>query len=474
MGKKVAGAVPQGGSLKRILGVVGAIVLLVVYPVMHANTVVEHALHNAFPGWEVTYKRAWPRILGGVTASNLTLLPYGEEHAEESFHFDHVTIDIPFFQYYWSLTKGRKFLHAIKAVEMKFEGGHGQLASAFSEGLDLVGNASLSLFEAEGCEKDSMWIDDELAGMGLPASPLEMALSWKRANNRLYLQHVLSRPGIGRLTYRGERGVDESVPLLGIYEIPLDEPASEHWQIVDEGFVAARNRHCATKDGIDVATFIDRHLLSVRRTLQSEGLAATASLEAAYRGFATRGGEFVLALEFPRMGGLDFDDDAVLGDLVGRVNGNITINNEPLGLALVDVHARPFPEDSALTTYEILVAERGAVAAPPPGVADTPAATPAVAAPVPAEVHVAAVPAEAFIAPPPATAIDPAATISDYRELAKEVGQRFIVYSANRAPMRVEVVGRDGAAVRVRRPMPSGWAEHVLDRVGFERAERVR
>ena len=473
MGKKAAGAASSGGSLKRVVGAVGTLILLIVYPMFHANTVIEHALHNAFPGWEVTYKRVWPRLLGGVSASDLTLLPYGAENDEESYHFERVTIGIPFFQYYWSLTKGRKFLHAIKAVEMTFEGGRGRMATEFSEGLDLVGNTSLSLFEAEGCADDHWWADDELQEMGLPESPLSMQLSWTRANNRLQLHHRLSRPGVGRLEYRGERGVDESVPLLGIYEIPLDEPASEHWQIVDEGFVAARNRHCAKKDGIDESRFVERHMQSVRRVLQAEGLAPSPALEAAYRGFAQRGGEFDLALEFPRMGGLDFDDDAVLGDLVGRVNGSITINNEPLGLALTDVHARPLPENDELTTFEIVQLEQARLAQT--DVIETAAAAPAPAAvAVPASTPIATAPeVDAFIAPVEPTG-DPQATISDYRELGKEVGQRFIVYFRNKSPMRIEVVGREGAAVRVRRAMPSGWAEHVLDRVGFDRAERVR
>lgn len=472
MGRKTAGAVASGSSLKRILGAVGIVVLFVGYAMFHAHTVAEHALYNAFPGWEVTYKRVWPRVLGGVSASDLTLLPYGAENAEESFHFDRVTIDIPFFQYYWSLTKGRKFLRAIKAVEMQFEGGRGQMATEFSEGLDLIGNTSLSLFEAEGCAQDHWWVDDELEEMGLPDSPLSMHLSWKRANNRLHLRHELSRPGIGRLSYRGERGVDESVPLLGLYEIPLDEPASEHWHIIDEGFVAARNRHCANKDGIDAAAFVERHLLSVRRVLRSEGLAPTRSLATAYREFATRGGEFILTLEFPPEEGLALGDDPVLGDLVGHVKGNIVINNQPLGLALTEVQARPLPENSERTTFGILVAEGTASTAPEATAAQAAVPTPVAAAAKPEELHVAA-PMTGDTAPQ-AAAVDVPTTISDYGALGKEVGQRFIVYSKNRSPMRVEVVGTDGATVRVRRTMATGWAEHGLDGAGFERAERVR
>ena len=63
MGRKTAGAVASGSSLKRILGAVGIVVLFVGYAMFHAHTVAEHALYNAFPGWEVkvnlTFEPAW-------------------------------------------------------------------------------------------------------------------------------------------------------------------------------------------------------------------------------------------------------------------------------------------------------------------------------------------------------------------------------------------------------------------------------
>ena len=481
MAKKGAAAKPAAGSLKRVLGAVGTVALLVVYLFFHANSVMEHALHNAFPGWEVTYRNAWPRVLGGASASDVTLQPFGDQDGQETFHFDRVTIAIPFLEYYWSLTKGRKFLSAIHSVDMTFEGGTGNLMTPFSEGLDLIGNASLSVFDAEGCADDHTWIDDELPAMGLPASPLTMQLTWSRADKRLSLHHRLSRTGIGRVEYRGERGVDDAVPLLGIYEMPLDEPASEKWTLVDEGFVAARNRHCAKKDGVAVAAFVDRHLQAVRRVLESEGLAPRAPLEAAYRAFASEGGEFELSIDYPRMGGLRFKDDAVLGDLVHHVTGNIVIRGQAVGLALHDVHARPFPEDSELTTFELLRREGGLpeiASTTPPAVAaaatvrtSTPSAT---ALPEPAiEVYVPAPVADVAADAEPGAA-DQATEITDYRELGKRVGERFMVHFRSKSPMKVEILGMEGGAVRVRRNLPSGSAEHLLDRATFVRAESAR
>lgn len=478
MAKRGAAAKPAAGSLKRILGAVGTVALLVIYPMFHANSVMEHALHNAFPGWEVTYKSTWPRVLGGASASDVTLQPFGDQDGQETFHFERVTIAIPFVEYYWSLTKGRKFLSAIHSVDMTFEGGTGNLMTPFSEGLDLTGNASLSVFDAEGCADDHTWIDDELPDMGLPPSPLTMQLSWSRANKRLSLHHRLSRAGIGRVEYRGERGVDDAVPLLGIYEMPLDEPASESWTLVDDGFVVARNRHCAKKDGIEVAAFVDRHLHSVRRVLESEGLAAGPTLEAAYRAFASEGGEFELSVDYPRMGGLRFKDDAVLGDLVHHVTGNIVIRGRAVGLALHDVHARPFPEDSELTTFEILRREQGQALvespAPPTPPTGQQATLPAAAmAEQDIEVYVPAPVAQVAIEAEP-DAVDAATVITDYRELGKRTGERFTVHFRSKSPMKVEILGMEGAAVRVRRNLPSGSAEHLLDRATFVRAERVR
>jgi hypothetical protein len=477
MAKKGAAAKPPAGALKRVVGAVVTVALLIVYPVFHANSVMEHALHNAFPGWEVTYKSTWPRLLGGASARDVTLQPYGDQDGQETFHFERVTIAIPFFEYYWSLTKGRKFLSAIHAVDMRFEGGSGNLVTPFSEGLDLIGNASLSLFDAEGCVSDHTWVDEELPAMGLPASPLLMQLSWSRADKRLSLHHRLSRAGIGRLEYHGERGVDDAVPLLGIYEMPLDEPASESWTLVDEGFTAARNRHCANKDGIDEATFVDRHLQAVRRVLESEGLAAGTTLEAAYRAFAREGGEFALSVDYPRMGGLRFEDDSVLGELVGHVTGNIVIRGQAIGLALRDVHARPFPEDSELTTYELLRREQGSLPPAETPVVATAATTaaPPTLAPAKIEQEEIFVPAAALAAPAlQAVETEDSAVITDYRELGKHAGERYVVHFRSKSPMRVEILGMDGGAVRVRRNLPSGSAEHVLDRATFVRAERAR
>jgi len=483
--RKTVAANTPGTSWKRILGAVGTIALLIVYPMIHANTVMHHALQNAFPGWEITYKSTWPRILGGVSAREVSLHPYGEQEGEETYQFDRVTIAVPFVQYYWSLTKGRKFLHAINTVNMKFEGGRGNMMTGFSEGLDFVGTASLSPFEALGCLEDDWWNDEELVSMGLPDTGLTMELSWTRADRRLRLHHRLARPGVGRLVYTGERGVDESVPLLGIYEIPLDEPASERWHVVDDGFIKARNRHCARKDDVEPETFVDRHLLAVRRALQAEGLAPTRELELAYRDFASRGGEFELSVEFPRMGGLRFKEDAVLGNLAGHLSGNIVINGEPLGLALREVHARPLPENSELTLFQIVqreqaaAAEREGTAPADPVVVATPVTPIAATIPAPPDVAAAA-PAAVVVAGPAETSpaapqdLAPPPVISNYRDLGKQVGRRYTVFFKFHPPMRVEVVGIEEGAVKVRRRLQGGWTEHRISSTDFDRAELMR
>ena len=65
-------------------------------------------------------------------------------------------------------------------------------------------------------------------------------------------------------------------------------------------------------------------------------------------------------------------------------------------------------------------------------------------------------------------------TISDYSRLGAEVGQRFMLYTKARPPMRVEVVGSEDGVVKVRRYLRSGWLEQGVTRASFERAERLR
>ena len=473
-------AAKPGSSVWRILGAVGAGVALIALPILHANNLMERTIRATFPGYEVAWRSTWPRLLGGASASDVVVQPFGDEEPDEEFRFARVTLKVPFFQYYKSLVKRWNGHREIDDVEMVFEGGHGSMTMPLLPEASVFGNVSLSPFEAEGCLQDAAWIDSEFADMGLPDQPLGMTLRLWREDGKAMIESTLAKPGVGELRYLSVAELKDKAALLSSYYTHEDEPISDEWHLRDEGFVAARNRHCARKDGIDEAEFVERHVYTVKRDLEAVGVAPTAELEAAYRDFSTRGGTLDVKTTYADASAFTPGEDDDVGDLLEFMRTEISINGAELPYPVRPVAARALP--AAADEEPTFVALRGewdarrGVGPSTAAAVDAPAA--ASAPPVQAvEVEAAAaMPAaastETFIAPPEAA--EPAAgTITDYRELGKQAGQRYLVHFRNKSPMRVEVVGMDGGSVRVRRNLPSGLAEHLLDRATFVRAERV-
>ncbi|MEO8011296.1 MAG: hypothetical protein ABI650_06595, partial [Dokdonella sp.] len=154
------------GSVRRIAGAVMTGLVLIALPMMHANTLMHRTMQMTFPDYDVDYRASWPRPLGGVSASGVRVLPFGDAEPDEVFAFDRVTLKIPFFQYYRSMFKFVGMLNDIDRIEMVFEGGHGSMTLPLVPEMSVFGNVSLSPFEAEGCAEDGTWIDSEFEGMG--------------------------------------------------------------------------------------------------------------------------------------------------------------------------------------------------------------------------------------------------------------------------------------------------------------------
>ncbi len=478
-----------GSSLWRILGAVGTGVALIVLPMAHSNVLMGRTIRATFPDYDVDYRSTWPRLLGGASARDVRVLPFGDEAPDEVYTFKRVTLKVPFFQFYRGMFKLGNPTGGIDDVEMVLEGGFGPMSLPLLYEAGLFGNASLSLFEAEGCLRDHYWADDELAGMGLPNEPLTMKLRLWREDGLALIESTLTKPGVGELHYLSKAELKDKAALLANYFTAYDQPISDEWQLRDEGFVAARNRHCASKDGIGESEFVERHLFTVRRVLAADGIAATAELDAAYREFATRGGTLDFSIEYGNLERARLDENSDLGDFLEHVRTTATVNGQALPFGLRATRQRDLPEDDAAeSTFALLQREwnaRQAAALVPSPTADeaapavpavsTVAIAAAVAVPAaPPPVVPAAAPVDDFLAPAEPEAAAGEGTITDYRELGKRKGERYLVHFRNRSPMKVEILGTDGAAVRVRRNLPSGLAEHLLDRAGFVRAERLR
>jgi len=418
----------------------------------------------AFPEWEVSYRSCWPNPFGGAWISDVDLIPLdGDE--DMIYHFDSLSVDVPIVQYYRSGFASKKAfdLSVIKEISLEFTGGEGPVTWPFTFELGHIGNASASPFEAAGCAEDGAWAADEFPAMGLSPGPTSLTLAWSNDDGRLTETQAIETPGVGRAEYRGEitwiegRDFDD----LNIHKT--------EWHIKDEGFVAARNRFCAQKDGITPAQFVERHVAVAQRWLQLDGLEARESSLAAYRKFAESGGTLDLVINYSPAIDSAVAEDEDWGRWVSRAHGELVVNEQSQRFGLRAVEERPFPEGSEdKTVFAILQDEqaRRAQAARP----EQETQVPAVATTVSGSTNVAA----DVLMTSESEVVQRPDTILEYRALAAEVGQRFKLYAKGKSPMRVEVVGIQDGLVKVRRYVRSGWLEHTIARAGFERAERIR
>ena len=487
-------------SLVRVLAGVFFLAVLIGYTMHHANFVLGRSLLFAFPGWEVTYRSAWPLPGGGVKASDVKFVsPDGE--AAGSVTFASVRVEVPFLQYYrsgFSRARGA-LLDSIRDLHLEFGGGHGDLDYPFTHELALFGNFSAAPFEAEGCMEDSAWIEKEIADMGLEARGIDLVMDYHLTDATLVKQQNLGTPGVGRVEFRREMIKHDDFPLFSLIETGRSEVASDEWHVKDEGFVAARNQHCAAKDKVTPDVFVQRHIDSARRLLEVVGLAALPEVEQGYRSYAAAGGSFDVVIRYdPPVGGPLYSATD-LSTWLPRMRGTVGAGGKTLPLALLPATVRPLPDgDDADSTYALIVRENGAGteadAAPsvpvpaPAGIAAAaataraPSAEP-VSIPARAAAVVAAAP-PAVMAPVPAVAASveaprqdaadepPPQALTKYSQLAGYVGRDLTVYQQGREPVRVRIlrVG-DAGSILVRRSMVGGNVEFLLDRTRFDHAE---
>jgi hypothetical protein len=168
------------------------------------------------------------------------------------------------------------------------------------EDLGVFGVASASPWDADGCPPDVRWTSQTLAEAGLTPGRPSLQFDYRKDAGDLLVTVVLEHSGVSRLqwvrvgTLPGDAG-----NLLRL----AAEPGlirSEHWEVQDQGFVAARNRYCARKSEVDERRFVARHVESVARRLAMLGLEADDDTRTRYRRFALAGGKLSLSVALPR------------------------------------------------------------------------------------------------------------------------------------------------------------------------------
>ncbi len=469
----------SGFSIRMVLSGVLALSILIGWTFYHANFVIGRTLMLAFPHWEVTYRSAWPMPSGGAVAKDITLIPPEGEKAG-TIRFATLSISVPFVEYYassFSRSRGA-LLNAIDVLRLELGDGHGTLSEPFTDELAAFGDFTGAPFEAEGCLNDAIWLQKEVGEMGLKPRGVDLAIAFNSEGRRLIKEQTLSAPGVGRVDIRRELIKHDNFSLFSLIETGLSEVASDEWHIRDQGFVAARNHHCAVTDKVGEDEFVNRHMASVKRLFESVGLAMTPEIEDAYRTYASKGGNLDLTAKYdPPISALK-DANKDLEEMLPRVQGKLTVAGKPHTLALRAVTPRPLPESEALTTFALVEREAGRTVAA------------AQAAPVPAEpvneridVTVTASPgskkgAPAPVAPAPAPLeaasvvpdIDAEGAITKYADLSNYLGKYMTVHQQGRPVARVELLSLVEGGILVRRHMRGGNVDYVLDRNHFEYA----
>lgn len=384
-------------SILRILGVVAPLVLLLFWWIGMANFLVGRALMIAYPGIEVTSKGAWFEWDGDVTAKDVVILPFDVDD-ETAIRAERAHVEVPG-GWFWFLRN----LFDRKLSRAKMDRVHLTLHGVVSPGgiepslgdLGPFGAASASPFEAEGCMADSMWVREELEEMGLSPEPTRLEFDYGIDGATLTTTVTLDTPRASRVQYQRRSRIAGSGNALLLDSTPT-QILAERWEVHDQGFVAARNRYCGKKDGIDARRFLDRHIESIERLTEVMGLAWNADTRTTYKRFARDGGTLRFGGEYAKPIAGEIDGEMyVSGEAVAMLHAKLEHNGRGAPVAWQRVAPLDLPglEDGE-PTYALILRERRN------GPAPAAAATPPTAVPATAADGVAVAPA----GPPPAAA----------------------------------------------------------------------
>lgn len=520
-------ATPLTASLMRIGGVVVPIAIAVFLVFNQANFLMGRALLIAFGHTESTYKSATLQWNGDVVAKDVVIHPFDVEQEEVAIRFERAHLETP--GWFWFLRNAfdRKLKRAhLDRLHLTLTGAQSAAGMEPSLGdLGPVGATSASPFEAEGCLQDGMWIREELVEMGLSPGPTTLEFDYRVERGDLLTTVVLETAGVSRvrLDRVGRLPGRSNMLLLDTY---ADETRSERWEVRDQGFVAARNRHCAKKDRTDPLRIVDRHMESVERLMDTLGIGMDKPALAIYRRFARGGGTLTYSVTYPKplpaelLYELREHPEVIAGS-------NASISHEGASSPVRWQHFDPLPLpglEEGEPTYAALLKERAGTSrdasAPAPGGAEVtrsaPVGTTAAAAPAAAAGELdldaliasrsgqkgaaksrgdrapgpdAQAPTDA--APPGTQAVAdsdagpalaaPAAPGSlragsalQWDQLAAMRGHLVRVWTVHNPPRTVEILSGSGSAVRVSARLGGGNAEYTIQRGAFLRATLVR
>lgn len=166
--------------------------------------------------------------------------------------------------------------------------------------LGVFGATSASPWDADGCPPEVRWTRQTLAEAGLASGSPSLQFDYRPQAGDLLVAVTFENYGVSRLQRLrigslpgGEGNLLQLATEPGVIR-------SEHWNVQDQGFVAARNRYCAGRSDVDERRFVARHVDAVTRRLAMLGLEVDAQTRNRYRRFALAGGRLSLSVALPR------------------------------------------------------------------------------------------------------------------------------------------------------------------------------
>jgi hypothetical protein len=361
MSRTSAGTASLKVNALRVLAVLVPVALLVFLLLGLAAAVADRSLTIAFGEGERERGTAWFEWDGDVEASDITLYPRGRAAEASAVRFDRVHVQTPGWIWILAHVLDRGLETArLDRLQITLEGvSSGAGLDPTLGQLGPVGAASASPFETEGCMQDVHWSRVALDTMGLSPGTTRLDYDFRVEEDvRLVTRITLATRGASRIQL--DRMSDLAQPAQAL-QLHL-QPAvirSERWEVEDAGFVSARNRFCTKKDGIDLRRFIERHVESVERLLESAGIRLDPDSRIAYRRFARDGGKLAFGGTYePPLSAEEFTALRPTGAALARLRARIDHNGRGNEIAWTRVPARPLRlEGDAETTYAALQRE---------------------------------------------------------------------------------------------------------------------
>ncbi len=333
-----------------------------------------------------------------------------------------------------------------------------------------IGAMSASPFESEGCSRHAFFVREELDTMGLQAGPATFDISLREADSRVDTRLVLNTPGASRLQYDRVETLAAPTSLLAMAQAATST-VSERWDVSDQGFVRARNAFCARQDGIDEATFVSRHVMSVQRLLETRGLQADARTVAAYRDFAANGGQLAFGGTYATP--LHSSERAQArrnGSALLRLSARLEHGSQQGDVQFSGTAPRPLDAGDG-ATFAAMTKENGGTV---PSVGSVSTSKSAIlASPVASDAAAHAQPQYASSLPTATPAMAPGGRL-EWDDLPAMQGHMLQVFTMHNAPRTALLISVDANEAHVRARMPGGSADYRISREAFLRATLIQ